>query len=211
MSTVRISRPGRRGQTRTAFAGALLVVLASFALQACDFIRPGVEDDRPSRINDARGDFLASFAGPNNPDLDVVSAEVSFDGSDFVFESTSAGSIGMTPGALFVWGVDRGAGTARFGPLAPGVMFDLVVIVQPDGTSRVRDLVTNTVTDLPAANVSFNGAELRARVPAKLLPSQGFAQAQYTANLWPRTGLDSSNQISDFAPDNSNAPVRMMQ
>jgi hypothetical protein len=44
--------------------------------------------------------------------------EVSFDGSNLVFQSTSAGPIGTTPGALFVWGINRGAGTGA-SPTSP--------------------------------------------------------------------------------------------
>ncbi len=62
--------------------------------------------------------------------------EVSFDGASFVFQSTSAGPIGTTPGALFVWGVNRGAGTARFPDITPGVLFYAVVIAQADEKGR---------------------------------------------------------------------------
>lgn len=208
---VRTARPERRSVWRAGFARALFVVAAAFALQACD--DGPTEANRPSRINDPTGDFLTSFAGPTNPDLDVIRGEVSLDGSNFVFESTSAGPIGTTPGALFVWGVNRGAGTARFGDLAPGVLFDAVVIIRPDGTGQVVDLTTTppTATPLPGGSVTIDGAELRARVPASLLPSRGFQPADYTVNLWPRTGVGNNNQISDFAPDNSNAPVRVVR
>lgn len=164
---------------------------------------------RPSQIVDPAGDFLSGFTGPNNKDLDVLQGEVSFDGSNFLFTSTQAGAIGTTPGALYVWGVNRGAGAARFGTLAPGVVFDFVVTIKPSGTSSVRDLITNTATDLPAANITFSGASIQATVPAALLPSQGLAPTAYTVNLWPRTGIGSNAQISDFAPDNSMAPIRV--
>lgn len=191
--------------------GALLVMAAALGLQACEDDGP-TEASRPSRITDPRGDFLASFAGPMNPDLDVIRAEVTFDGTDFVFESTSAGAIGTTPNALFVWGVDRGQGIARFGDLATGVHFDLVVVVQPGGTSTVRDLTPGGgAQNLPAANVSSSGNELRVTVPASMLPSKGFSQERFTANLWPRTGVGQNSQISDFAPDNRNVPVRVVR
>jgi hypothetical protein len=213
MNTIRTAAPApeRHRRRRTGFAGALLVFGTVFALQACD--DGPTEASRPSRINDATGDFLASFVGPNNADLDVVRGEVSFDRQNFVFESTSAGPIGTTQGALFVWGVNRGAGTARFGELAPGVLFDAVVVIRPDGTGQVVDLTATppAATPLPAGSVSINGAELRAQVPANLLPSRGFQPAQYTVNLWPRVGTGDNNQISDFAPDNRNVPVQVTQ
>jgi hypothetical protein len=89
--------PHGRTQTRTTqrsragLAGALLAAaVAIFPLAACDDDGTG-PDERPSQIVDARGDFLAGFVGPTNADLDVVRGEVSFDGQNFVFESTSAG------------------------------------------------------------------------------------------------------------------------
>ena len=189
-----------------------LLIAAAFGLQACDDDDSPTNSSRPSLAADARGDFLATFAGPKNPDLDVRRAEVTFDGTNYIFESTSAGAIGTTPGALFVWGVDRGQGTARFGDLATGVHFDLVVAVQPGGATTVRDLTPGGVAQtLPAANVTFTGNDLRVTVPASMLPGRGFSQERFTANLWPRTGSGNNNQIADFAPDNSNVPVRVMR
>ncbi|HYW09099.1 MAG TPA: hypothetical protein VE913_19220 [Longimicrobium sp.] len=205
--------PARVRTRRTsAISAALLVIVAAFGLQACDDDDGLTDANRPSRVNDARGDFLATFAGPNNADLDVTRAEVTFDGTNFIFESTSAGPIGTTPNALFVWGVDRGQGTARFGDLATGVHFDLVVVVQPGGITSVRDLTPGgTAQNLPAGNVSVAGNELRVTVPATLLPGRGFSQERFTVNLWPRTGAGNNNQIADFAPDNQNVPVRVMR
>jgi hypothetical protein len=191
-------------------AWALLLVLGiTPMLGACE----GTTDpDRPSIIRDATGDIRTSFnASAKNADLDVVRGEVSYDGSNFIFESTLAGAIGTTPNALFVWGVNRGAGTARFGDIAPGVLFDAVVVLRADGTGQVVDLTATTPTPmlLPAGSVTVTGNTLTARVPANLLPSKGLQPAQYTVNLWPRVGTGNNNvQISDFAPDNSNAPVR---
>lgn len=204
----------RQVRTRRTFrlSAALLTAAAALGLQACDGDDGPTNSSRPSLAVDARGDFLATFAGPTNPDLDVRRTEVTFDGTNYIFESTSAGAIGTTPGALFVWGVDRGQGIARFRDLATGVHFDLVVVVQPGGTSVVRDLTPGGVPQtLPAANVTFTGNDLRVTVPATLLPSRGFSQERFTVNLWPRTGVGNDNQIADFAPDNSNVPVRVMR
>ena len=184
------------------------LLLAACALAACDSDDP---NDRPSLIADPAGDFLAGFAGTRGADLDVRSAEVSYDGTTFTFGSTSAGAIGTTAGGIFVWGVNRGAGTAGFPTLAPGVRFDAVVIVRPGGTSSVRDLISGTGSDLAAGSVTVSGTTLTARVPATLLPTQGAQPEAYTVNLWPRTGTGNDNQISDFAPDNSNVPVRDVQ
>ena len=164
-------------------------------------------------VADAAGDFVTGYAGPRNGDMDVLGANVFFDGSSFRFVSRHAGAIGTTAGALHVWGVNRGQGTARFGALAPGVLFDLVVVLNPNagGTSMVNDLIAGTSTVLPVGAVSFSGSDLSAVVSAALLPTLtgGFARSAYTANLWPRVGAGNT-AISDFAPDNSNLAVAVV-
>ena len=69
-------------------------------------------------IIDPAGDFLPTYTGPKDPGLDVISANVTLVGGQFVLTATMAGPIAplltSLPGALFVWGVDRGAGTQRF-------------------------------------------------------------------------------------------------
>jgi hypothetical protein len=191
----------------------LLALAAIPVLGACD--DSPSESNRASLIRDATGDIRAAFtAAPRNADLDVVRAEVSYDGTSFVFESTSAGPIGTTPNAQFVWGVNAGAGTLRFNDIAAGVRFDMVVVIRPDGTGRVTDLtaIPPAATDLPAGSVSMSGGTLTARVPASLLPSRGRTPERYTVTLWPRVGVGNNIvQISDFAPDNSSAPVRDMR
>jgi len=141
----------------------------------------------------------------------VLRADVYFDGTDFLFTSTQAGAVGSTAGAFYVWGIDRGAGTARFGALATGVLFDSVVVIRPGGVSNVNTLVPSVVSlVLPHANITIRGNDLSVRMPAALLPSVGFAPGQYTTNLWPRfsgAGVVGDAQISDFAPNNTNVRV----
>ena len=159
-------------------------------------------------ILDPVGDFLPSYTGPHNGDLDVVAAEVFFDGSSFLFTSTSAAPIGTTPGGVFVWGVNRGAGFVTFPVIAPGVTFDAVVVLVPEGGSFVTDLAANVQT--PLDDVDFGGADLTARVPLSTLPSLGVQPSGYTVNLWPRSELSFVDEVvSDFAPDNSNAAVTL--
>jgi hypothetical protein len=159
-------------------------------------------------ITDPPGDFLAGYTGPTNGDLDVLQAEVFFDGSSYLFTSTSNASIGTTPGGVFVWGINRGAGFATFPVIAPGVTFDAVVIIVPGGNSFAMTLDTSLTTPIPAADVNISGAFLAARVPLSALPSLGAAPDAYTVNLWPRSQLLLIDEvISDFAPDNSNAAV----
>lgn len=155
-------------------------------------------------ITDRPGDFLATFAGSAAAaDLDVIAATVTYNSATNVFtlSSTQSGAVGLTPTGFYVWGVNRGAGTAGFAANGlPGVLFDRVVILRPDGTGSIGG------TALPAGSVLISGNTISASFSAGLLPSTGFAAANYTFNLWPRDGAAGTGfaQISDFAPDNSN-------
>ena len=160
-----------------------------------------------SPIIDPAGDFLPTYTGPKGADLDVLSAGSTFFGAQYVFNGTFNGPIGSTAGGVYVFGVDRGQGTTRFSAIGSAVVFDAVVIVNPSGTSSVRDFINNTVTSLAPGAVHIAGASLGVDVAAGLLPSTGFAMDRYTFNLWPRNGLTNVNQIADFAPDNSNLAV----
>jgi len=163
-------------------------------------------------ITDPANDFLASYTGPHNGDLDVISAEVLLEGSTFTFTSTSNAPIGTTPDGVFVWGVNRGSGSQTFPGIAPGVTFDAVVIIVPGGDSFVLDIDNaGAMSPIPAANISVNGADLSATVQVSQLPTRGAAPADYTVNLWPRSELLLIDEvISDFAPDNSNAAVTVI-
>lgn len=169
-------------------------------------------------IIDRVGDFIPTYAGPLNGDLDVVTAEVTLTGTTLVFSSRSAAPIGTTPDGFFVWGIDRGAGTARFGIIttsqgtydASGVLFDSVVVIRPGGASAVNDLISGVSTQLLPGDITISGNDLLARVSLSLLPSRGLQPGEYTVNLWPRfggNGVTGNPQISDFAPDNSNTRV----
>ena len=158
-------------------------------------------------ITDPANDFLPSFAGPNNRDLDVLRGELTLTGQQFLFTTTLAGPVGTTAGSLYVLGLDRGRGTARFPTIAPGVLFDEVVAVTGTGGATVRDLISGAATVLPGSAVTISGDILTVAFPLSLAPSLGFAPNAYTWNLWPRTGAGNDNQISDFAPDNSNVRV----
>ena len=158
-------------------------------------------------ITDPQNDFLATYTGPHNADLDVRSTGASFVAGQYIFDGTFYGAIGTTAGGVYVFGVDRGQGTTRFSAIGSAVVFDSVVIVNPFGTSSVRDFIANTTTALASSAVQFIGASLEVSVPGSLLPSTGFAVDRYTYNLWPRSGLGNNNQIADFAPDNSNLGI----
>src|SRR5262249_17708942 len=116
-----------------------------------------------------------------------------------ILTATVNGKIGTTPGGFYVWGFNRGAGAQGFPTIAPGVLFDRVVVVNNNGTTNVA-----------GGSVSINGNTFTAEIPASALPSTGFLPSQFTWNLWPRSPAIPGNglgNIADFAPDNSNALV----
>lgn len=181
----------------TRIAGAIASLLLLGALSAAADV-----------ISDPTNDFLPSFTGPHNGDLDAVSAQVFFDGANFTFTSTLNGIVGTTPTGLYVWGIDRGAGTVGFPAIASGVTFDAIFAINPAGTSTVRDLISGTATNISAITVS--GATVTGVVPASALPSRGLAPTSFLVNLWPRSGAGGNNVIADFAPDNSDAGVTVL-
>ena len=164
-------------------------------------------------VVDPVGDFLPTYSsGPHGSDLDVTGAVAFYDSSadTFTFRATLAGGIGTTPGALYVWGLDRGLGTERFllgsPSIGAGVKFDSVLIVRPNGTGVYNDFIKNTSTPLAADAVQISGVTITAvNLPGSLFPSTGQQKPDYTWNLWPRVGLGANNQIADFAPDAANS------
>ena len=67
-------------------------------------------------VSDPTGDFLGSFAGPYNADLDVTNFSVVFDGTNFLLGGTLAGNILAVDTPLYVIGVNTGTGVnAPFG------------------------------------------------------------------------------------------------
>jgi hypothetical protein len=176
--------------TRLICAGVLAAVpLASHALDG---------------ITDTAGDFLSTFSGSSaSTDLDVIAATVLYDaGTDlFKLSATMSGAVGSTASGFYVWGVNRGAGTAGFAANGiDGVRFDRVVILRPDGTGTVAG-----VGNLPDGSISISGNTITGIVSGSMLVSTGFNKIDYTWNLWPRDGAFSGfAAISDFAPDNAN-------
>ncbi len=163
-------------------------------------------------ITDVVEDLLGTYTGPRVPSVDVTAADVTYNPSSaaFTFMGTLAGAVSSAPtGTLYVFGVNRGAGTERFVSGVPsigaGVFFDAVVILNPNSDVTVNNLST-PATVLPGA-ATISGNTISATVSASLLPSTGFTPGTYTYNLWPRVGAGSNVQISDFAPNASNAAV----
>lgn len=162
-------------------------------------------------IADAPGDFLPTYSGPQNGDLDILGASVAFDGTNFLLSSTHAGAIGTSTGSLFVWGIDRGAGFDRltFGTpsIGAGVPFDAVGVLFPDGLARAVTLATMgppTINPLPGA-VTVSGNTISGVIPAALFPSAGFSPENYVFTLWSRRRenpmMDGTNaEVADFGP-----------
>lgn len=180
----------------------LAIPLASLAL--CLF----ATEANAVTISDATADFLPSFVGPNDADLDVTSFTVSFDGvaNEFILGAVLAGVINPARAGLYVIGVNTGTGPiAPFGPIgAPNVRFNQVVIVQKNGTGSVTG---PSGGPLAAGAITIAGNLFTARVPLAFLPTTGFGTLDYRWNLWPRNGLGNNNQISDFAPDDGGISV----
>jgi hypothetical protein len=170
-------------------------------------------------VSDAVGDFLPTYAGAHGGDLDVVGAFVTYNPvSDiFVLSGTFAADVGTTPGAFYIFGVDRGAGTAQFAADGiTGVKFDSVVRFNQNGSGLVnrQSGAGAGITTLAAGTAQSFGSTIIGVVSGSLLPSLGKAKADYTWNLWPRAAFAAGGgavggfaAISDFAPNNSNVPT----
>ena len=154
-------------------------------------------------ITDPAHDFVPSFLGPQNPDLDVLSAEVQLNATHFILHAVLNGPVGTTVGGFYVWGFDRGNHTQGFPVIAPGVLFDTVVLLRSNGT-----------TNAAGGSVLISGNEITGLIPRASLPSIGvFSQDQFTWNLWPRSPAIAGNpdgNLSDFAPNNSDAAITLI-
>jgi hypothetical protein len=149
-------------------------------------------------VGDPTGDFLASFVGSQDPDLDVTSFGVSYNAATttFTLNASLAGTINPALQGLYVIGVNTGTGViAPFGGIGePNVVFNQAVIVQKTGAAA---LGANSLT------ATIAGDSFSVLVPLGLLPSTGFTPENYGWNLWPRIDLSNNSVIADFAPQNA--------
>jgi hypothetical protein len=174
------------------------------ALAAVTLLALPLSSHAVDSVSDPLGDLLPTFAGSAlSTDLDVVGASVFYNSAadTFTFSSTMAGAIGQTAGGFYVWGVNRGAGTAGFAANGlGGVLFDRVILLRPNGSGSIGGGAA-----LPSGSVTISGNTITGVVSGDLLASTGFSKANYTFNLWPRDGAFSGfAAISDFAPNNAN-------
>ena len=176
----------------------LLTALLSIALPASADILP----------------FLSTYTGTPGEDLNIESADATFDGTNLDFTSTLDAAIGTTPNVFYVWGIDRGLllNESLFGSFAPNILFDAVLILSDNGGTPSGEIVDfangGKVTVLPSSDVSVSGNIIGAVLPATDLPSME-SPSKYLVNLWTRQGIDSTmnNQIAEFAPANGDAPI----
>jgi hypothetical protein len=153
-------------------------------------------------ITDPAGDFLPTYTGPHDGDLDVLSVSVSVSGADFLISGTMNGAIGTTAASEYVFGVNTGGAGAPFTPFETGVLFNSVIVLFPDATGIVVDnIFSPTIT--PLTSVTVSGDTISAVVPIALLPTTGLAPDHYGFNLWPRLMPMPFQNISDFAPGDS--------
>ena len=166
--------------------------------------------DASATVVDPTADFLSTYTGPPDSDVDLIGGEVVFDGTSFLFTATVAGAITPTPGQLYAWGINRGTGSPRLDLLrdpdiAPGILFDAVVVMLPNGLLSIVTIPAAgapTATNL-AGGTTVSGDTLTASVPLSLLFSTGFAPEDYTFGLWSRIRVDplvdgTNNEIADF-------------
>jgi len=190
-----------------------LAVLAALAVPA-----------HAAPVVDAAGDFLPTYAGPKDADLDVRVAEVVIDAKagTVTLSGVLAGPIDRASGKFYVFGIDRGRGEVGRdlvfqGPLGgepkigAGVRWDAAIGLLANGQAVFFDALNPGVVPLPGVAVRIAGNEISATVPLALLPSQGASLKDYTFNLWPRSQVSLANTtVADFAPDNGDMRVAIV-
>jgi hypothetical protein len=156
---------------------------------------------------DAEGDLLSTYVGQVGTDLDILEFSVAIDGSNFVLFALLNGAVGTTPLSRYNIGVNRGAGTNRFGEaFRPGTRFDTTINLVPVGpTGEIRNFgLTDVVTPLDPTAITVQANSISVIVPFSRLPTTGFTSENYTFLLWSRTnvmGAPNTLGIADFAPD----------
>jgi hypothetical protein len=167
-------------------------------------------------ITDPAGDFLATYTGPKNPDLDIRSVTVSLDNSnDFVVSATMNGPLGQTADADYVFGVNTGSGVPLFGPSENHVLFDSAIVlntgkgstppvVASDLLNPSGPVITVIGSGAGTGSVSVSGDTITGIIPISLLPGS-LTPGRYGFNLWTRIGITANfpTDFADFAPDNA--------
>ncbi len=156
-------------------------------------------------ILDPANDFIASFTGAHSGDIDVISTYAIYDGTAFHIGGTMNGAIGTLPTSLYVFGFNRGTGTAGFAAIGVGnVLFDAVITMTGAGVLGGRLLPEAAAINVATMTKTITGSSFQIDIPAILLPARGLTPDHYGINLWPRdTSQVGAAAVSDFAPDNA--------
>lgn len=174
-------------------------MLKRFVIGAAMFGMAMAGSAQAATVSDPVGDFLPSFVGAQDADLDVTQFSVFYSSATqrFTVRALLAGNVDPSRPGLYVLGINTGTGVARpFGAIGnPNVIFNQVAVIRKSGVTNIG---ANPLT------AAINANRISLVIPLSLLPSTGFAPTAYGFNLWPRNGLGNSNQITDFAPDNAN-------
>jgi hypothetical protein len=227
--------PGRRWRAAAMAGAALILVTVATGAQA--------ETGTVSGGSGILSTFIGDANNPGSPDLNAKSASVSYDSSKIYFSATMAGAIGLTAQksaavgdddqGLYIWGVDRGKGTAvlntpgnpltnvtdstkiggsdiKFdafivlGDLAGGHGDGFIAYIGDDGT------VAGTLS-LDATNISYAGDTIDLVLARSDLPLNGFSDiSQFGFNIWPRysehafDGLGDNLHVASFLPGDHN-------
>jgi hypothetical protein len=208
--------------TRTSRRLRLLALIIGAGLPADTALQAGPVLDPANDFRQFDPNVASSYAGPRDPGLDVLSANVILDLSrnTLTFTSTMAGPISglISPSTganlgSFSWGINHGYGNNNFAEIGlPNVLFDAVLTLNPDGTGSYRG------AQAPAGAVTASGDTLTAVLPISFLappPQPANARGpllpvtEWSYNLWPRSSIRTDGtplgfgdaQIADFAPD----------
>jgi hypothetical protein len=177
---------------------------------------------------------------PGSPDLVGVSASATYDSKNIHLSATMAGAIGLTASkssegdqGIYIWGVNRGAGTAFLNdpkdPLSdsttpiggPDIKFDSFIVLTDLVNGHGDGFVANLEADGPhfigldATNISFSGNTIDLVMSLSNLPTHGFDISQYGFNIWPRysepgapgappPGLGNNQFVASFLPGDHN-------
>jgi hypothetical protein len=188
--------------TRTSRRLRLLALIIGAGLAANPTLRAGTVIDPANDLRQFNPADPNSYAGPPNPALDVLSANVilNLTQNTLTFTSTMRGPISglLDPNtganlSTFSWGINHGYSNLNFAELGlPNVLFDSVLTLRPDGTASYRG------ANAPTGSVVASGNTLTAVLPISFLappppptnpPGQLLPVTDWSYNLWPRSTI----------------------
>ena len=194
----------------------LALACAAIALSGCTGTASSTTPPSPAaplfRFTEAAGTFYKDYTGPQRPAISAVGADGSFSTStqNITVIAKMAGPVFTGGPNFYVWGFDRGTASSRTAPFPdePVVKFDAVLVVTADPANS--PIVTGVINLLngsapqPVFPILVAADTIQVTFPASMMPSTGAAPAQYTWNLWPRSGVGgtAAAQIASFIPDN---------